>query len=290
MSHNFGSTSAIDQRMISQVKSKILATKIFVISKITCRACQQAKALLNMVVSGTGITPSFFNIDHYPQEKRKLLMKYITAETGITTVPQVFINGRFVGGNDDIQQLHQMGRLVPLIGTRTRKRITTKVLSINNVVRSVRVPPIKADVLPVTISDTSFVNSNSLLHNGDRRSRRSSSWLRSSPNTKNEYNNWDLTRKLTVSQSNLQPRESFFSYTGSVQANTNARRSGNNRLLSSIQRSTPVSHAESGKNLQINFYSDEAILRKSSVILRGTESGRFRKGGPDYFTTVSGWI
>jgi len=288
MSHNFGSTSAMD-RMISQVKSQIQSTKIFVISKIACRACHQAKALLNMVVSGTGITPSFFDLDQYPQENRKLLIKYLSAETGITTVPQVWINGKFVGGNDDIQRLHQMGRLVPLIGTRTRKRKITKGLTTNSMVHRLRVPPMKADVLPITISDTAFVNTTSLLHSGNRKGTTSYGRRCISPSNKNEYNNWDLTRKLTVSQPYSQPRESFFNYTGSVQANTNARRSGISRL-SSMQRSTPVSYAENSKKTHIDFSADEAILRKSSVILQRSESGgRLRKGGPDYFT-VSGWI
>jgi len=286
MSHHFGSTSAMDQRMISQVKSKIQAANIFVISKITCRACQQAKALLNVVVSGTGISPSFYDIDHFPQEKRTLLLKYL--ETGITTVPQVWINGRFIGGNDDVQRLHQMGRLVPLIGTAIRKYKIPKGLSSNNMDRRVRISPIKAHVLPLTMSNAPFGNTSSVLHIGDSKSRRTSygrSQL-SSSNNENVFNNRDLTRKLTISQSFLQPRERSFSYTGNVRANTNAI-SG---LLSPTQRSTPISLLENGRNTQINFPSDERILRKSSVILQRNESGgRLRKGGPDYFT-VSGWI
>jgi len=286
MSLYFGSTSAMDQRMVSQVKSKIQTANIFVISKITCRACQQAKALLNVVVSGTGITPSFFDIDHYPQEKRKLLLKYL--ETGITTVPQVWINGRFIGGNDDVQRLHQMGRLVPLIRMAIRKSKTPKGLSSNNMGRRVRISPIKAHVLPLTISNAPYANTSSVLHIGDSKSRTSYGRSQlSSSNNENVFNSWDLSRKLTISQSSLQPRERSFSYTGNVRANTNARRSG---LLSPTQRSTPISHLENGRNTQINFPSDERILRKSSVILQRNESGgRLRKGGPDYFT-VSGWI
>jgi len=294
MGQNFGSSSPTDQQMISQVRSEIRTTKIFVISKIKCRACKQAKALLNMVVSGTGITPSFFDIDQYPEEYRKLLMKYVSAETGVTTVPQVWINGTFIGGNDDVQRLHQNGRLVPLLRT-SRKSKTTKVssFSTNNMSRSVRISPMKADVLPLTISDTPFVNTAPVLNSGGSKrrasyGRRFISQLNPSKN-KDKHNRWDLARKLKVSRSSLQPRESSFRYTGRVRANTNTRGSGNNRV-SSIQRSTSVSQVENGINSQIQFPSDETILRRSSVILHRRESGGLlRKANPDFFT-VSGWI
>jgi len=39
----------------------------------------------------------------------------LLTQTGITTVPQIFINGRFVGGNDTIHRLHLERSLVQLI-------------------------------------------------------------------------------------------------------------------------------------------------------------------------------
>ncbi|MDE0724008.1 MAG: hypothetical protein OSB62_04855 [Alphaproteobacteria bacterium] len=34
---------------------------------------------------------------------------------GSTTVPQVFVDGKHLGGNDDVQALHQRGQLQPLL-------------------------------------------------------------------------------------------------------------------------------------------------------------------------------
>jgi len=41
-------------------------SKIFVISKIKCPACVEAKALLNKLASKTGAIPVVFELDKYP--------------------------------------------------------------------------------------------------------------------------------------------------------------------------------------------------------------------------------
>merc|ERR1719513_464120 len=105
--------------------------KIFVVSKSSCKACKKAKKLLNQLVITTGTFPSVFEVDSLDRKSKKALIKYLFGKTGIKTVPQIWINGSFVGGNDDIQQLHREGRLVSLIRTRTNRspRSTATVFS-----------------------------------------------------------------------------------------------------------------------------------------------------------------
>jgi len=118
MSHNV----LCDPNILSFVESKIRSATIFVVSKTSCKACMKTKKLLNGLVTKTGSIPSVFEVDVLGgRNARKMFIKWLSAKTGIKTVPQIWINGRFVGGNDDIQQQHREGRLVPLIRMKTRK-------------------------------------------------------------------------------------------------------------------------------------------------------------------------
>jgi len=115
MSYNVGSSSALYSQVKSQIESNIWTKTIFIVSKIKCPACVQAKALLNRLASKNGVKPTVCDLDNYPKELVKSIIKWLSAKTGIKTVPQVWINGKFVGGNDDVQRLHGERRLMSLI-------------------------------------------------------------------------------------------------------------------------------------------------------------------------------
>jgi len=116
MGQNFECTSGyLDPMIVSYVGSRINSAKILVVSKTTCAACTSVKQLLRGLISKTGIIPSVVEVDKYGLQCTKGIMNYISAQTGIRTVPQVYINGRFVGGNDAVQSLHRGGGLVTLI-------------------------------------------------------------------------------------------------------------------------------------------------------------------------------
>jgi len=111
-----------DPSTLSFVESKIRSSTVFVVSKSGCKACMKAKKLLNELVAETGSTPYVFDVDILGGRKaKKVFVKWLSSKTGIKTVPQIWINGRFVGGNDDIQKKHSEGRLVPLILMKTRR-------------------------------------------------------------------------------------------------------------------------------------------------------------------------
>jgi len=113
-----------DPSTLSLVETQIRSATVFVVSKTKCKACMKAKKLLNKLVAETGSIPSIFEVDILGGRKRKkAFINWLSAKTGIKTVPQIWINGRFVGGNDDIQQRHREGKLVPLILMKTRSSI-----------------------------------------------------------------------------------------------------------------------------------------------------------------------
>jgi len=145
MGQNF---SYPDPRIMSAVKSQIDSTKILVVSKTGCRACTEAKQLLNQLATRTSVIPSVFEIDSYGLLCKKAIMKHLSAQTGVKTVPQIWINGRFIGGNDDIQQLHREGRLLSLIQKTTRRSQTMQDFTGKNT-SSLRISAFKADVIPM---------------------------------------------------------------------------------------------------------------------------------------------
>jgi len=111
----------MDRSTLSFIDSQMKTAKIFVVSKTSCKACKKAKKLLNQLVIRTGTFPSVFEVDTLDRKSKKALIKYLFGKTGIKTVPQIWVNGRFLGGNDDIQQLHREGRLVSLIRMRRNR-------------------------------------------------------------------------------------------------------------------------------------------------------------------------
>jgi len=115
MSLTYGSSYSLDSQIISHLESKIAKSKIFVVSKTRCGACIQAKDLFNKHALKTGVAPIFFNLDQLSKQQIKMVINHLSASTGIKTVPQIWINGRFIGGNDDIQRIHREGRLMSLI-------------------------------------------------------------------------------------------------------------------------------------------------------------------------------
>jgi len=136
-----------DPRILSAVKSQIDSTPILVVSKSGCNACIKAKQLLNQLAVTSGVAPSIFEIDSYGLRHKKAIMKHLSARTGVKTVPQIWINGRFVGGNDDIQQLHRAGQLSSLMRRNTMGSQTVQD-SFGQTTSTLRITPFKADVIP----------------------------------------------------------------------------------------------------------------------------------------------
>jgi glutaredoxin 3 len=70
--------------------------------KTTCPYCSRAKSLL----SSKGVTTEEYNIDRGGPKRDEMIER-----AGRMTVPQIFIDGRHVGGCDDLFALERAGRL-----------------------------------------------------------------------------------------------------------------------------------------------------------------------------------
>lgn len=75
-------------------------------SKTYCPYCDRAKALLK----SKGVPFEEINLEGKPDE-----MQALVQQTGMRTVPQIFIGGKLVGGFTDLAALDQAGKLDALL-------------------------------------------------------------------------------------------------------------------------------------------------------------------------------
>jgi glutaredoxin 3 len=80
--------------------------KVYVTSY--CAYCVRAKGLLNR----KRVAFSEIDVTRDPERRR-----WLVEATGQTTVPQIFINGRSVGGCDELYALERVGELDRLLAS-----------------------------------------------------------------------------------------------------------------------------------------------------------------------------
>ncbi len=76
---------------------------VIIYSTLTCPYCVHAKNLLKE----KGVQFQEYYIDQDSDKRAEMLAK----TNGARTVPQIFINGKHVGGFDDLKLMNQMGQL-----------------------------------------------------------------------------------------------------------------------------------------------------------------------------------
>jgi glutaredoxin 3 len=81
--------------------------KVEIYTKAFCPYCTRAKRLLD----GKGITYEEYDITMGGPQRTEMIQR----AHGRTTVPQVFIDGRHIGGSDDLALLDEDGGLDPLL-------------------------------------------------------------------------------------------------------------------------------------------------------------------------------
>jgi glutaredoxin 3 len=82
--------------------------KVEMYSTMWCPYCARARALLE----NKGV--SFTEIDLMEEPRRRDEM--IRRAGGRTSVPQIFIDGEYIGGSDDLIALDRAGKLDPKLG------------------------------------------------------------------------------------------------------------------------------------------------------------------------------
>ncbi|XP_033820941.1 glutaredoxin 2 isoform X1 [Periophthalmus magnuspinnatus] len=100
-----GSTTAC----VKYVQEVVSQNCVVIFSKTTCPYCKMAKNVFNEI----GANYKVIELDEHNDGRR--LQDALAQMTGARTVPRVFINGNCIGGGSDTKQLHQQGKLLPLI-------------------------------------------------------------------------------------------------------------------------------------------------------------------------------
>lgn len=99
------SSNDLDQLSYDEhLQNLISKNKILIFSKTNCIYCSKAKSILDQ-----------FKLDYKaieldvkqncPNENCDQLVKSLIWQTRIRTVPQIFINGKFIGGFNDLEKL-----------------------------------------------------------------------------------------------------------------------------------------------------------------------------------------
>ena len=81
--------------------------QVEIYTKAFCPYCARAKALL----ADKGADYDEFDITMDAAKRAEMLSR----APGRTTVPQIFIGGRHVGGSDDLEMLDANGKLDPML-------------------------------------------------------------------------------------------------------------------------------------------------------------------------------
>ena len=81
--------------------------EVVIYSSEYCSYCMRAKKLL----TGKGVAYQDIDLGVEPARRAEMIER----AGGRTTVPQIFIDGRHVGGCDDIYALDRNGKLDPLL-------------------------------------------------------------------------------------------------------------------------------------------------------------------------------
>ncbi|MBV8685226.1 MAG: glutaredoxin 3 [Alphaproteobacteria bacterium] len=81
--------------------------RVEIYTKFGCPYCARAKALL----ADKGVEYEEFEINSVPGKRDEMLER----SNGRHTVPQIFIDGRHVGGSDDLAALERAGDLDGLL-------------------------------------------------------------------------------------------------------------------------------------------------------------------------------
>nr|AJT47984.1 glutaredoxin [Phaffia rhodozyma] len=102
-------SAAVKQLVDTAISSQFIA----VFSKSYCPYCRKAKALLNELSLPEGKSIKVFELDEL--DNGADIQNYLAEKTGQRTVPNIFIQGKHVGGSDDLSKAKSSGALTKLI-------------------------------------------------------------------------------------------------------------------------------------------------------------------------------
>lgn len=103
----------VSQETIDHVKELIAEKEIFVASKTYCPYCHAA---LNTLFQKLNVPKSKVLVLQLNEMKDGVdIQAALYQLNGQRTVPNIYINGKHIGGNDDLQELRETGELEELL-------------------------------------------------------------------------------------------------------------------------------------------------------------------------------
>ncbi|AQK51521.1 grx_S12-glutaredoxin subgroup I [Zea mays] len=102
--------SSFGSRMEESVKKTVADNPVVIYSKSWCSYCMEVKALFKRI----GVQPHVIELDHLGAQGPQI-QKVLERLTGQSTVPNVFIGGKHVGGCTDTVKLYRKGELASML-------------------------------------------------------------------------------------------------------------------------------------------------------------------------------
>ncbi|XP_062574629.1 uncharacterized protein LOC134236460 [Saccostrea cucullata] len=100
----------------STIEAKIASKKVIVYSKSYCPFCAKAKKVFEKYIAdGTLKADEYEVIEIENDPQCSAIQEYMKKKTGASSVPRVFINGKFIGGGDDVVSKDSSGELKSLL-------------------------------------------------------------------------------------------------------------------------------------------------------------------------------
>lgn len=90
-------------------------SQVMVFSKSYCPYCKRAKGLLLELQKSFEVDLGVVELDILPGDDGRMIQTQLLELTGQRTVPNIFIGQKYVGGNSDLQQLHESRKLKSLL-------------------------------------------------------------------------------------------------------------------------------------------------------------------------------
>jgi glutaredoxin 3 len=109
-----GETLSTGEDVDAFIDNYIQDHDIMVFAKSTCKYCKNSKKVLDRMHKHTGMKgwkARFMYLDYMSTDGPKI-HSALVAQTGHKTVPNVFISGKFIGGNTELTELYKSGELL----------------------------------------------------------------------------------------------------------------------------------------------------------------------------------
>ncbi|KAG8833946.1 Glutaredoxin-1 [Serendipita sp. 399] len=95
------------------VENSIKDDFITIFSKSYCPYCRRAKNIIKSLDLPDGKNVQIYELDL--RDDGPAIQRYLLQKTGQSTVPNIFINQRHIGGSDELAALNNKGELKKLI-------------------------------------------------------------------------------------------------------------------------------------------------------------------------------